>query len=195
ADVVVHDHLVHRRLLDGVRADAEIVPVGLPHEGGGRLSQSAIETLLIECARAGKLVVRLKNGDPFVFGRGGEEAQALRHAGIPFEVVPGVTSALAVPAYAGIPATHRDHASLVTIATGHQALAPESNEPRIPDLPWQALAAQGGTLMFVMGVRQLGGVLAALVEAGLDPATPAALGERGTLGRQRTRGGTAATPA
>jgi uroporphyrinogen III methyltransferase/synthase len=193
ADVVVHDHLVHRRLLESARPDAEIVCIGPPHQEGGRLSQTGIEDLLVARARAGKLVVRLKNGDPFVFGRGAEEAQALRDAGIPFEVVPGVTAAVAVPAYAGIPATHRDHASLVTIATGHQAWAPGATEPGIPQLPWDALARQGGTLVFVMAVRQLAGVLAALVEAGLDPATPAALVHRGTLGSQRTVEGTAAT--
>jgi uroporphyrinogen III methyltransferase/synthase len=195
ADVVVHDHLVDRRLLESARPDAEIVRVGPPHQDGGRLSQAAIEDLLVERARSGKLVVRLKNGDPFVFGRGAEEAEALRSAGIPFEVVPGVTAAVAVPAYAGIPATHRDHASLVTIATGHQAWAPGATEPGIPQLPWDALARQGGTLIFVMAVRQLAGVLAALVAAGLDPATPAALVHRGTLGSQRTVEGTAATLA
>jgi uroporphyrinogen III methyltransferase/synthase len=193
ADVVVHDHLVHGRLLESVRPDAEIVLVGAPHQEGSRLSQTAIEDLLVDHARAGKLVVRLKNGDPFVFGRGAEEAQALRQAGIPFEVVPGVTAAVAVPAYAGIPATHRDHASLVTIATGHQAWTPGAPEPGIPQLPWESLAKQGGTLVFVMAVRQLAGVLAALVAAGLDPGTPAALVHRGTLGTQRTVEGSADT--
>src|SRR5262249_56412225 len=115
-DVVVHDHLVHGRLLESVRPDAEIVLVGAPHQEGGRLSQTAIEDLLVDRARAGKLVVRLKNGDPFVFGRGAEEAQALREAGIPFEVVPGVTAAVAVPGYAGLPAPQRDPAPLVADA-------------------------------------------------------------------------------
>jgi uroporphyrinogen III methyltransferase / synthase len=195
ADVVVHDYLVPRRILELARPDAEIVPVGRSHGDGERLSQAEIEELLVARARAGRLVVRLKNGDPFVFGRGGEEAEALRHAGIPFEVVPGVTSPIAVAAYAGIPVTHRDHASLLTIATGHQAWAPGAEEPGIPNLPWEVLAKQGGTLVFVMAVRQLAGVLAALVAAGLDPATPAALVQRGTLGSQRTVEGTAATLA
>jgi len=195
ADVVVHDDLVHRRILEAVRPDAEVVAVGRPHGEGDRLSQAEIETLLIDRARAGKIVVRLKNGDPFLFGRGAEEAQALRAAGIAFEVVPGVTSAIAALAYAGIPATHRDHASLVTIATGHQACPPGATEPGPPDLPWEALARQGGTLVFLMAVRQLAKVLAALVAAGLDPATPAALVHRGTLGSQRTVEGTAATLA
>jgi uroporphyrinogen III methyltransferase/synthase len=195
ADVVVHDYLVHARLLDSVRADAEIVGVGRSHGERDRLTQAAIEALLVDRARAGKLVVRLKNGDPFVFGRGGEEALVLRQAGIPFEVVPGVTSAVAVPAYAGIPLTHRDHASVVTIATGHQAWTPDEAEPGVPTLPWDVLARHGGTLVFLMAVRQLGGVLAALTTAGLDPATPAAIIERGTLGSQRTIEGTAATLA
>jgi uroporphyrinogen III methyltransferase/synthase len=195
ADVVVHDYLVHPSVLAFARREAEIVSVGRSHGEGDRLAQPAIEELLIARARAGRLVVRLKNGDPFVFGRGGEEAEALRRAGIPFEVVPGITSALAAPAYAGIPATHRDHASLVTIATGHQAWTPGAPESGIPDLPWKSLASQGGTLVFVMAVRQLAGVLAALTTAGLDPATPAALVQRGTLGSQRTVEGTVGTLA
>src|SRR5437867_8017376 len=111
ADVVVHDDLVPRRILEHVRADAEVIAVGRPHDDPGRLSQPEIAALLVERARAGRTVVRLKNGDPFLFGRGAEEAEALRHAGVPFEIVPGVTAALAVPAYAGISATHRDPAS------------------------------------------------------------------------------------
>jgi uroporphyrinogen III methyltransferase/synthase len=193
---VVHDFLVHGRVLEFVRPDAEVVCVGRSHgEAPDRLAQGDIEGLLIARARAGKLVVRLKNGDPFLFGRGGEEASALRAAGIPYEIVPGVTSAFAVPAYAGIPATHRDHASLVTVATGHQAWAPGAAAPGVPDLPWQALARQGGTLVFLMAVRQLAGVLDALAAAGLDADTPAALIQRGTLGSQRTVSGTVATLA
>ncbi len=195
ADIVVHDYLVDRRLLASARADAEIISVGRSHGDGERMTQARIEELLVTHAAAGRLVVRLKNGDPFVFGRGGEEAEALRRAGIPFEVVPGVTSAIAAAAYAGIPVTHRDHASVLTIATGHQAWAPGAAAPDVPNLPWEALARQGGTLVFVMAVRQLAGVLGALVDAGLDPATPAALVQRGTLGTQRTVEGTAATLA
>lgn len=191
ADVVVHDHLVGRRLVDFARADAEIVALGPSH--GERLSQAAVEDLLVARARAGKTVVRLKNGDPFLLGRGGEEAEALGRAGVPFEVVPGVSSAFAVPAYAGIPLTHREHASLVTIATGHQAEAGGAAAP--PALPWDALARQGGTLVFLMGVKQMPAILDALVAHGLAPDTPAAAIASGTTGRQATVVATAATLA
>jgi uroporphyrinogen III methyltransferase/synthase len=181
ADVVVHDYLVGTRLLECVRPDAEVIAVGRSHEDEERLGQAEIETLLVARARAGKTVVRLKNGDPFLLGRGGEEAETLARAGVPFEVVPGVSSAFAVPAYAGIPLTHRDHASLVTIATGHQA-----DEGTPPALPWEALARQGGTLVFLMGMRQLEAITAALVAHGLAAATPAAVVCHGTTGGQRT---------
>src|SRR5881227_403951 len=170
ADVVVHDDLVSRRLLEHARPDAEIVAVGGAHGDPARLGQDAIEALLVARARAGKTVVRLKNGDPFLFGRGAEEAEALRRAAVPFEVVPGVSAALAVPAYAGIPATHRDHASLITIATGHQARVGDETVP--PALPWDALARQGGTLVFLMGMRQLAAIMAALIAHGLAADTP-----------------------
>jgi len=191
ADVVVHDDLVNRRLLEHARPDAEIVDVGRPHGGPDRLSQDAIADVLIARAREGRVVVRLKSGDPFLFGRGGEEAQALRRAGVPFEVVPGVTSAVAVPAYAGIPVTDRDHASLVTIVTGHLAAGDEPGGT--PTLPWEALARQGGTLVFLMAVKHLAAIAAALIRHGLDGATPAAVIERGTTGSQRTIVATAAT--
>lgn len=187
ADVVVHDYLVPLRLLEGVRADAEVVRLGRSHDD--RLRQDAVETLLIDHARAGKTVVRLKNGDPFLFGRGGEEAEALTRAGIPFEVVPGVSSAFAVPAYAGIPLTHREHASLVTIVTGHQA----HDAP--PALPWESLARQGGTLVFLMGMQQLSNIMTALTAHGLDPDTPAAAIRWGTTGSQATETATVATLA
>lgn len=195
ADVVVHDHLVHPRILEGVREGAEVLAVGQPHVPGMRLEQGAIERLLIARARRGDLVVRLKLGDPFVFGRGAEEALALRAAGISYEIVPGVTAASAAPAYAGIPLTHGAHASVVTVATGHQAHDPESGAEGPPPLPWEQLARQGGTLVFLMAVKQLDAVLAALVRHGLAPDTPAAVVERGTLGTQRTVTGTAATLA
>ncbi|HLK12719.1 MAG TPA: uroporphyrinogen-III C-methyltransferase [Candidatus Binatia bacterium] len=191
ADVVVHDHLVPPRLLEHVRPDAEVIAVGAPHGTGTRLAQAEIVALLIARARAGRYVVRLKNGDPFLFGRGAEEAQALHAAGVPFEVVPGVTSALAAPAFAGIPATHREHASLVTIATGHQATCAAGP----PALPWAALARQGGTLIFLMGMRQVEAICTQLLAHGLDPATPAAAVRRGTLGGQASVVATVATLA
>src|SRR5256885_6471721 len=135
ADVVVHDDLVGRRLLEHARSDAEVIAVGGAHGDPARLDQAEIERLLVARAGTGKTVVRLKNGDPFLFGRGAEEAEALRRAGVPFEVVPGVSAALAVPAYAGIPVTHRDHASVVTIVTGHQAMD-GGGVPGPPALPW-----------------------------------------------------------
>jgi uroporphyrinogen III methyltransferase/synthase len=184
ADVVVHDYLVGERLLERVRPGAEVIAVGRSHEDDARLAQAAIESILVDRARAGKTVVRLKNGDPFLFGRGGEEAEALARAGVPFEVVPGVSSALAVPAFAGIPVTHRDRASLVTIATGHQAAADADAGP--PALPWAALAGQGGTLVFLMGMRHVGAIMDALAAHGLPATTPAAVVARGTTGRQRT---------
>jgi uroporphyrinogen III methyltransferase/synthase len=195
ADVVVHDYLVGSRLLEHVRRDAEVIAAGRSHDDEERLAQPAIEAILIARARAGRTVVRLKNGDPFLFGRGGEEAEALVRAGIPFEVVPGVSSALAVPAYAGIPLTHRDHASLVTIATGHQAAAGGEDASRPPALPWEALARQGGTLVFLMGMRQLPAILEALVRHGLARDTAAAVIVRGTTGRQATVVATVSTLA
>jgi uroporphyrinogen III methyltransferase/synthase len=185
ADVVVTDHLVPPQLLAAVRPEALVIEVGRPHGEGPRLGQREIEALLVEHARAGRLVVRLKNGDPMLFGRGGEEATALAGAEVPFEIVPGVTAALAVPAYAGIPLTHRDHASFVTIATGHQANGPEC-DPTLPSLPWEQLARQGGTLVFLMAMRQLASLLDTLVRHGLPPERPAAAVQHGTLARQRT---------
>jgi len=193
ADVVVHDRLVGPRLLDLIRPGAEVIALGRSHADRDRPSQAAIETLLVERARAGKTVVRLKNGDPFLLGRGAEEAEALRRADVPFEIVPGVSSAFAVPAYAGIPLTHRDHASLVTIATGHQARVGDEAVP--PALPWAALAHQGGTLVFLMGMRQMAAIMAALIAHGLAADTPAAAVQSGTTGAQATVVATAGTLA
>jgi uroporphyrinogen III methyltransferase/synthase len=194
AEVVVTDHLVPPALLASVRPDAVVVEVGRPHGEGPRLAQREVEALLVEHARAGRVVVRLKNGDPMLFGRGAEEATALHDAGVPFEIVPGVTSALAVPAYAGIPLTHRDHASFVTIATGHQASGPDC-DPTLPGLPWEQLARQGGTLVFLMAMRQLPTLLDTLVRHGLPGERPAAAVQNGTLARQRTVVATVATLA
>jgi uroporphyrinogen III methyltransferase/synthase len=191
ADVVVHDYLVAAPLLSLVRPGAEVVAVGRSHDA--RLAQPDIEALLIDRARAGRVVVRLKNGDPFLFGRGGEEAEALVRAGIPFEVVPGVSSALAVPAHAGIPLTHRDHASLVTIATGHQAADDAEDGAVAPALPWASLVGTGGTLVFLMGMRALPEISRALVANGLAPDTPAAVIVRGTTARQARVVATVAT--
>ena len=155
---------------------------------GPSVDQADTERLLLEHARAGRRVVRLKGGDPFVFGRGGEEAELLREAGIDFEVVPGVTAGIAAPAYAGIPVTHRDHASAVAFVTGHE-------DPDKPEsaLDWEALAAFPGTLVFYMGVRQLPRIAERLVAAGRSADEPAAIVERGTLPGQRTVLATLAT--
>ena len=179
ADVIVYDRLIPRSALDGARADAELIYVG--KEGGGEsMPQGEITRLLVDRGRTGASVVRLKGGDPFVFGRGGEEALALQEAGAAFEVVPGVSAGVAGPAYAGIPVTHRGAASAVAFVTGHED--PSKDESAID---WRALAAFPGTLVFYMGVRQLGAIAEQLVAAGRDPGEPAAVVERGTLPDQR----------
>jgi uroporphyrinogen III methyltransferase / synthase len=189
ADVIVHDRLIPHGLLDAVREDAELIDVGKqPREAtvaGERLgteeAQRAIEELIAARARDGRSVVRLKGGDPFVFGRGGEEAEALRAAGVDFEVVPGVTAGVAAPAYAGIPVTHRDDASAVAFVTGHEDPGKEESA-----LDWEALGRFPGTLVIYMGVKRLGEIVSSLVSAGRDGAEPAAAVERGTLPGQRT---------
>lgn len=180
ADVILYDRLIPVTALDGARDDAELVYVG--KEGRGpSMPQEQIDRLLVEHGSAGKRVVRLKGGDPFVFGRGGEEALVLRAAGIPFEVVPGVTSGVAAPAYGGIPVTHRDRASAVALVTGHEDPAkPESA------IDWPALAAFPGSLVFYMGVKQLPRIAEQLIAGGRSPQEPAAVIERGTLPGQRT---------
>ncbi|MFL5900757.1 MAG: uroporphyrinogen-III C-methyltransferase [Solirubrobacterales bacterium] len=180
ADAVYYDRLIPPGALDGARGDAELVYVGKA-PGRPSMPQEEIGERLVGAARAGKSVVRLKGGDPFVFGRGGEEGEALRHAGIEFEVVPGVTAGVAATAYAGIPVTHRDDASAVAFVTGHED--PEKQESAID---WKALARFPGTLVFYMGVKRLAANAAALIEAGRDPAEPAAAVERGTMDGQRT---------
>jgi uroporphyrinogen III methyltransferase/synthase len=179
ADVILHDRLIPAAALAGARADALIVDVGKVG-GGDQVPQEETTRLLVEHARAGRTVVRLKGGDPFVFGRGGEEAQALRAAGCEFEVVPGVTAGVAAPAYAGIPVTQRGAASAVAFVTGHE-------DPAKPEtaIDWAALAAFPGTLVFYMGVRQLPRIAEQLVAHGRDAAEPAAIVERGTLPDQR----------
>ncbi len=180
ADVILHDRLIPEAALDGAREDAELVYVG-KQPGKPSIPQDEIGAKLIEHARAGRSVVRLKGGDPFVFGRGGEEAEALVEAEVPFEVVPGVTAGVAAPAYAGIPVTHRDEASAVAFVTGH-----EDPEKEASALDWEALARFPGTLVLYMGIKRLGEIAAALIAEGREPGEPAAVIERGTMPGQRT---------
>ena len=189
ADVLVYDYLCNPEMLRWARADAEIIYAG-KSGASHTLTQDEINALLVARAGAGKGVVRLKGGDPYVFGRGGEEAQALARAGVPFEVVPGVTSAIAAPAYAGIPVTHRDLASTVTFVTGHED--PTKAESAID---WRHLAQLRGTKIFLMGVERLRGIAQRLVAEGADPATPVALVRWGTTARQETLEGTLANVA
>jgi uroporphyrinogen III methyltransferase/synthase len=189
ADVIVYDRLIPASALEGAREGAELIYAG--KEGGGpSMPQAEIERLLIESGSTGREIVRLKGGDPFVFGRGGEEAEALRAADIPFTIVPGVTAGVAAAAYAGIPVTHRDNASAVAFVTGHE-------DPTKPEsaLDWDALAAFPGTLVVYMGVRRLAAIAERLLAGGRDPGEPAALVERGTLPDQRTVTGRLSTIA
>jgi uroporphyrin-III C-methyltransferase len=181
ADVVVYDALVDKRLLDWVRPGAEAIYAG-KREGRHSRPQEEINAVMIVHARAGRVVTRLKGGDPFVFGRGGEEAVALAEAGVPFEIVPGVSAANAVPAYAGIPLTHRDFGPDVTFVTGHEGAQAER-------IRWDLLAG-ASTVVFFMGLSNLGRIAARLVAAGRDPATPVAVISFGTTDRQETVIGT-----
>lgn len=186
ADVVVVDRLAPRSLLDELDPSVEIVEAG-KGPNAHTLTQLEINTLLVERAQAGQRVVRLKGGDPFVLGRGGEEAIACAEAGIPCEVVPGVTSAIAVPAMAGIPVTHRGLARSFTVVSAHRA--PDGAQP---DVDWAAVAGLDGTLVILMGVASLEEVAGALIEHGRSPETPVAIVENGTLPDQRTTTGTLA---
>ncbi|UVT14235.1 MAG: uroporphyrinogen-III C-methyltransferase [Nitrospira sp.] len=186
ADVVLYDYLANPALLAHVQDHAERVYVG--RRGRGKYpEQESINRLLVERARAGNVVVRLKGGDPFVFGRGGEEAEALASAGVEFEVVPGVTAAVAVPAYAGIPVTHRTLASTLTIVTGHE-------DPEKPStaLEWPRLATSQGTLVFLMGMKNLPGIVTNLMAEGRPASTPVAIIRWGTRAVQHTLVGTLA---
>ena len=191
-DDVVYDALVSEDLLTAELAGRDVERHFVGKRGGGDVSarQADIDKLLVKLARDGRRVVRLKGGDPFVFGRGGEEAQALARAGIPFEVVPGVTAGIAVPAYAGIPVTHRAVATAVTLVTGH-----EDPEKEVVGTDWQALARSGATLVLYMGVRTLPDVARELLAGGRAADTPAAVVERGTLPSQRVVTGTLGTIA
>ena len=183
ADVIVYDYLVNRRLLDFARSEAEIIYVG-KKAGVKEMRQERINTLLIEHAEKGRTVARLKGGDPFIFGRGGEEAEELIRKNIPFEIVPGVTSASAVPAYAGIPLTHRDITSSFAVVTGHEDPAKAESS-----IPWRALS-EIGTVVFLMSVKNLGMNMGKLIEAGKPPSTPAAVITWGTYPSQSTVTGT-----
>jgi uroporphyrinogen III methyltransferase / synthase len=179
ADVIIYDRLIPVTALEGARAEAKLIYAG--KEGHGpSMPQSEIDALIVEHGRSASSVVRLKGGDPFVFGRGGEEAEALLESGIAFEVVPGVSSGVAAPAYAGIPVTHRGLASSVAFLTGHE-------DPSKPEsaLDWAALAAFPGTLVVFMGVKQLPAITARLIDGGRSPEEPAALVHQGTLPGQR----------
>ncbi|MBK9306340.1 MAG: uroporphyrinogen-III C-methyltransferase [Nitrospira sp.] len=186
ADVVLYDYLANPALLSYAPDHAERLYVGRRGKKAYP-EQESINQLLIERARAQKVVVRLKGGDPFVFGRGGEEAEALAAAGIEFEVVPGVTAAVAVPAYAGIPVTHRTLASTLTIVTGH-----EDPEKPSTTLDWSRLAGSHGTLVFLMGMKNLSMITTRLISEGLAPSTPVAIIRWGTRVSQHTVVGTLA---
>jgi uroporphyrin-III C-methyltransferase len=175
ADVVMHDRLIDLHLLEEARHDAEIIYAG-KEAGDADLQQQYLQSLMIEKARDGKSVCRLKGGDPFVFGRGGEEARALFEAGVPFEIVPGVSSAIAVPACAGIPVTHRDHAHSFMVITGSRSHDLESPE-------WaaaRALVKAGGTLIVLMGASRLRLIVESLIAAGCAPRIPIAVISKGT---------------
>ncbi|MDP2712792.1 MAG: uroporphyrinogen-III C-methyltransferase [Solirubrobacteraceae bacterium] len=186
ADVILYDRLIPDGALDGARADALLLDVGKVG-GGTQVPQEATNALLLEHGRAGHEVVRLKGGDPFVFGRGGEEAQLLVAAGIDVTVVPGVTAGVAAPAYAGIPVTQRGMAAAVAFVTGHEDPGKEETQ-----VDWPALAAFPGTLVFYMGVRKLDRIAEQLVLGGRSASEPVAVVQRGTFADQRTVSGTLA---
>jgi len=184
ADAIVYDRLVSDRILGFARNDAELIYVGkMP--GHHAVPQHKINDILVEKAVMGKTVARVKGGDPFVFGRGGEEAEALRENGIEFEIIPGVTSAVAVPAYAGIPVTHRDFCSSFHIITGHERPDKENSL-----VNYKELAGLSGTLVFLMGVKSLPEICRSLIKHGKDRRTPAAVIEKGTTSEQRKITGT-----
>jgi len=184
ADVVIYDFLAAPELLKHVREGAETIYVG--KKGGDHtLSQDKLNEVMVARAKQGRTIVRLKGGDPFIFGRGGEEAEVLAEAGIQFEVVPGVTSAVAAPAYAGIPLTHRLYASSVAFVTGHEDPTKEHSS-----IDWSKLATGVGTLVFLMGVKNLANIAERLMAAGRDPKTPVAVVRWGTTPQQTTVVGT-----
>ncbi|MFV0465477.1 MAG: uroporphyrinogen-III C-methyltransferase [Lachnospiraceae bacterium] len=177
AEVVVYDSLVGTAILALIPEDAEKIDVG-KRAGNHKMTQDNISQLLVDLAQQGKRVVRLKGGDPFLFGRGGEEAELLFANNIPYEVIPGVTSAISVPAYAGIPVTHRDAASMIHIITGHKKKDEEL------DINFDALTKAGGTLIFMMSISAIGDISEGLMKAGMDPNTPTAIVSCGATARQ-----------
>ncbi|WKB55939.1 uroporphyrinogen-III C-methyltransferase [Eleftheria terrae] len=189
AQLVLYDHLVSREVLQLVRPDADLVYVG-KESGHHTLPQEDIAALMVRLAQSGRSVLRLKGGDPYIFGRGGEEAQALAAAGVPFEVIPGISAAQGAAAAAGIPLTHRDHAESLVLTTGH--LRGEGAQ-RSADLDWATLARARQTVVIYMGVSTLPTISEQLQAHGLAADTPAALVERATLPEQRTVVGTLAT--
>ncbi|MEM1295748.1 MAG: uroporphyrinogen-III C-methyltransferase, partial [Verrucomicrobiota bacterium] len=184
ADAIVYDYLSNSQLLTWAQPDAELIYAGKKSKHH-TLSQGGINALLVELAQAGKTVCRLKGGDPMIFGRGGEEAQELREAGIPFEIVPGISSSIAGPIYAGIPVTHRDHCSQLTLFTGHEN--PDKEES---SLDFKKIAAADGTKVMLMGVERIRSITDALAKEGLDAATPVAMIRWATTGGQETLTGT-----
>jgi uroporphyrin-III C-methyltransferase len=188
ADVVLYDRLISQELLQEARSGATLIYVG-KGPGCHTMPQEQINAALVSYAQQGHTVARLKGGDPFVFGRGGEEALALAKEHIPFEIVPGITSAIAVPAYAGIPVTHRDYTTTFTVVTGHEGRSAS------PTVNWEALASLGGTLIVLMGVNALPNFTRRLIAAGLDATTPAAVIQEGTTAEQRVVKGSVATIA
>lgn len=186
AEVLVFDALSSQTFLEWVKADCLKIDAG-KRSGQHTLPQAEINRLLVEHTRSGKTVVRLKGGDPFIFGRGGEEAEALSAAGLAFEIIPGITSGYAVPAYAGIPLTHRDHSGCVAFVTGHESGEGESK------VNWKALAESGATLVLFMAVKNLGSICQRLCAAGRSADTPAAFIHWGSTARQKTLLGTLAS--
>jgi uroporphyrinogen III methyltransferase/synthase len=184
ADVIVYDYLVNESLLSLRGKDTELLYVG-KKSGQHTMSQQEINKVLIAKAEQGLVVARLKGGDPFIFGRGGEEAMELAQTGIQFEIVPGVTSAIAVPAYAGIPLTHRDHSSTVCFVTGHEDPTKETS-----NINWDSLAQSPGTLVFLMGIGNLGKITRKLIDSGRSAKSPVAVISNGSTPKQRTVTGT-----
>ena len=180
ADIIVYDRLINKQLLKDASEKCKVIYAG-KKAGKHTIPQDKISELLIEDAKKGKNVVRLKGGDPFVFGRGGEEVLALAKAGVKFEIIPGITSAIAVPELAGIPITHRKYASSVAIVTGHKD--PTKKRPLVK---WEMLAKAVDTIIILMGVKQLKNIVERILSGGRKPSTPVAIIEKGTMAKQRT---------